>query len=64
MDMFKKVPVREQDPKVEQQILKKFVMDIIKKKRYRKHRDVSDVKMQNVSKDVRYRSIFRHLFRK
>ena len=44
--------------------MKKFVMDIIKKKRYRKHRDVSDVKMQNVSKDVRFPSTFLDLSEK
>ena len=38
-DMMKKVPVREQDPKYVQQTLKKFVLDTIRKKQWKKHRD-------------------------
>ena len=38
--MLNKVPVREQD-------LKKFVLDIIRKKQWKKHRDVWAVKNRN-----------------
>ena len=38
--MLKKVPVREQDPK--------YVLDIIRKKQWKRHRDVLAVRNRNV----------------
>ena len=45
-----------------QQILKKYVMDIIRKRQWKKQADASTVKMLNVFRDVRYQSIFPDLF--
>ncbi len=45
--MLNKVPVREQDPKVRATTLKKFVLDIIRKKQWKRHRDVWAVKNRN-----------------
>ena len=39
-DVLKKVPVREQDQRFELQTLKKYVMDIIKKKQWKRQQDV------------------------
>ncbi len=39
-DVLKKVPVREQEPKVRATNLKKYVMDIIKKKQWKRQQDV------------------------
>ena len=41
----------------EQPILTKYVLDIIRKKQWKKLPDASTVKMQNVCRDVRYPSI-------
>ncbi len=60
-DVLKKVPVREQDPKVRATNFEEVCLDIIKKKQWKKQPDVSTVRMQNVFRDVLYLSIFLHL---
>ena len=44
MDVLKKVPVREQDQRFVQQILKKYVLDIMNRKQWKKQAVVSTVK--------------------
>ena len=47
--------VREQDPKVRKRILKKFALDIIRKRQWKRRQDVSIVKMQKCTRrSVRY----------
>ncbi len=48
MDVLKKVPVREQDQRFVQQILKKYVLDIMNRKQWKKQAVVSTVRMHSV----------------
>ena len=48
VDVLKRVPVREQEPKVRAQILTKSAWVIIKKKQLQKHPAVYSVKIHNV----------------
>ena len=63
-DVLKKVPVREQAPKVRATNLKRFALVIIKKRQWKKQTDALAVRKQNVWKDVRFPSISRASFMK
>lgn len=58
MDVMKKVPVREQAPDVRNKILMKYVLDITRKKLWKRQQDALTVRMQDVFRAVciyRYR---------
>ena len=59
-----RVPVREQDPKVRATNFEEVCLGYNQEEAMEEATRCLNCKMQNVSKDVRYRSIFRHLFRK
>ena len=63
-DVLKKVPVREQAPKVVLLTLKRFALVTIKKRQWKKQTDALAVRKQNVWKDARYLSISQASFMK
>ena len=58
-DMMKKVPVREQDPKVRATNFEEVCLGY--KKQWKRLQDALTVRMQNVSRAVLYPSTFQHL---
>ena len=54
MDVMKKVPVREQAPDVRIRILMKYVLDITRKKLWKRQQDALTVRMQDVFRAVLY----------
>ena len=64
MDVLKKIPVREQDQRRGQRILRKYVWDITRKKLRKKLPAALTVRMQNVSRDARLPSIYQSSLQK
>ncbi len=64
MDVLKKVPVREQEPKVRATNFEEVCLGYNKDEAVEEASAASAVRMQNVSKAVRYPSIFRDLSQK
>ena len=63
-DMMKKVPVREQDPKVRATNFKEVCLGYNMEEAVAESERCLNCKMQNVSLDARFPSIFRRLSRK
>ena len=60
-DMMKKVPVREQDPKVRATNFEEVCLGYNKEEAMKRLQDALTVRMQNVSRVVLYPSTFQHL---
>ena len=63
-DVLKKVPVREQAPKVRATNFEEVCLVTIKKRQWKKQTDALAVRKQNVWKDARYLSISQASFMK